>query len=88
MIAIGGKSPPGLIASTGLKSSSAPKVGFAFKSVRHGGCAISLKSWGTLRIKAIDGSRMVTVNGKVDDLNDNDDSTNGHAGNSEFWIVL
>lgn len=78
MISVGGKPPPRLITATGLESSSSPKLGFVFASAPSGGSVINLRSRGSLRIKAVEGSRRVILNGKVDDSNDK--STNGHAG--------
>ncbi|XP_041010632.1 sulfate adenylyltransferase-like isoform X4 [Juglans microcarpa x Juglans regia] len=80
MTAVGGKPPPWLVWSTGFESSSSLKLGFVFSRLPNGGSAITLKSRGSLRIKALDGSRRVAVNGKVEDLNDK--STNRHASNS------
>lgn len=86
MISVGGKPPPRLITATGLESSSSPKLGFVFASAPSGGSVINLRSRGSLRIKAVEGSRRVILNGKVDDSNDK--STNGHAGNSCNFQVL
>lgn len=74
MISIGGKPPPTLITATGLDSSSSPKLGFVIASAPSGGSVVNLRSRGSLRIKAVEGSR------RVDDSKD--ESTNGHAGNS------
>ncbi|GMY38719.1 adenylyl-sulfate kinase 3-like [Fagus crenata] len=80
MIGIGGKAAPRLIASTGLEfssSSSLPNLGIV--TVPNGASVIYLKSRGSLRIQAVEGSRKtVSVNGKVEDLDDK--FTNGHAG--------
>ncbi|XP_059448781.1 adenylyl-sulfate kinase 3 [Corylus avellana] len=78
MISIGGKPPPTLITATGLDSSSLPKLGFVIASAPSGGSVINLRSRGSLRIKAVEGSRRISLKGKVDDSND--ESTNGHAG--------
>lgn len=92
MTAVGGKPPPWLVWSTRFESSSSPKLGFVFSRLPNGGSAITLKSRGSLRIKALDGSRRVAVNGKAEDLNDK--STNRHASNSgifetlHFWFLL
>ena len=82
MIGIGGKAAPRLIASTGLEfssSSSLPNLGIV--TVPNGASVIYLKSRGSLRIQAVEGSRKtISVKGKVEDLDDK--FTNGHAGNS------
>lgn len=86
MIALGGKPPPLPVWPTGFESSSSPKLGFLFSSLPNGDSAITLKSRGPLRIKALEGSRRVGVNGKVEDLNDK--STNRHASNSGIFKAL
>ncbi|KAG2704065.1 hypothetical protein I3760_06G167000 [Carya illinoinensis] len=83
MIVVGGqvgKLPAGPIASTGLESSSSPKLRFVFATVPNGGSTVGSQSRGSLRVKAVEGSMTVSGSGKVDDLYD--ESRNGHAANS------
>lgn len=96
MIASEGKPPLGNWwggAELRLQTSSSSKLGFL--SLKHGGSAVILRSKDLLQIKAIEGSRRVSVNGKAVDGGDrkilNDVLKNGHpssGGNSRIQPIM